>query len=171
MEAIEIDEGAVEFDVFRDDIPRDERGFSFSPTIDDEYPEIYLSFNKHKVWRGFHYQPNQKKIVTCLKGCIQDYILCIDQESPRYGNLYTIQLSEENRLAIMIPEGFAHGFLTRDASVVHYNLSEARSILEGGYSHYGLVNLNRSENHPRFIVMSERDRKLPVFPLCLTSNR
>src|SRR5205085_2801516 len=64
------------------------------------------------VLRGLHYQqPNpQGKLVRCTRGALFDVAVDIRAGSPQFGSWFGAELSEENRLMLWIPPGFAHGF-------------------------------------------------------------
>lgn len=64
------------------------------------------------VLRGLHYQePNaQGKLVRCTRGAIFDVAVDIRVGSPHFAKWFAIDLTEENRKMLWIPEGFAHGF-------------------------------------------------------------
>ncbi len=67
--------------------------------------------------RGMHYQspPHaQAKLVRCGKGCLFDVVVDIRKGSPTYGKWYGAELSFENGLQMLVPEGFLHGFITRE---------------------------------------------------------
>lgn len=67
--------------------------------------------------RGMHLQlsPNQEaKLVRCVRGQIWDVIVDLRPESPSFGNWFGALLTSENRAALYVPEGFAHGFQTLD---------------------------------------------------------
>ena len=74
------------------------------------------SFSAHKgTLRGLHYQLNpmsQAKIVRCTRGTLMDVAVDIRKNSPQFGKWTSVILSEENKKQILIPRGFAHGFLT-----------------------------------------------------------
>ncbi|GAA0310715.1 dTDP-4-dehydrorhamnose 3,5-epimerase [Gracilibacillus halotolerans] len=78
--------------------------------------------------RGLHYQKNPKaqtKLVRCTKGAIYDVAVDIRKGSKTYGSWYGIELSAENKKQILIPKGFAHGFLTLTDNVeVQYKVDE-----------------------------------------------
>ena len=65
------------------------------------------------VLRGLHYQKEypQGKLVRVIRGAVFDVAVDIRRDSATYGKWYGIELSEENRKQLYIPEGFAHGFL------------------------------------------------------------
>jgi dTDP-4-dehydrorhamnose 3,5-epimerase len=68
--------------------------------------------------RGLHYQspPHaQAKLVRCGRGRFYDVAVDIRRGSPTYGRWFGIELTFENGHQLLIPEGFLHGFLTREA--------------------------------------------------------
>ncbi len=67
--------------------------------------------------RGLHYQapPHaQAKLVRCGRGRLFDVAVDIRQGSPTYGKWFGIELTFENGKQLLIPEGFLHGFVTRE---------------------------------------------------------
>lgn len=65
--------------------------------------------------RGLHLQLPPKaetKLVRCTKGAIWDVIVDLRPDSPSYLEHTGVRLSEENRLALYVPELFAHGYQT-----------------------------------------------------------
>jgi dTDP-4-dehydrorhamnose 3,5-epimerase len=74
--------------------------------------------------RGLHYQnpPHaEMKIVRCLKGRVFDVAVDLRQGSPTFLKWTAIELTPENRLAFVIPEGCAHGFqsLEKDSELLY----------------------------------------------------
>ncbi|MEX0365155.1 MAG: dTDP-4-dehydrorhamnose 3,5-epimerase [Ruegeria sp.] len=66
--------------------------------------------------RGLHYQApphGQAKLVRCGRGALYDVVVDIRVGSPTYGKWFGIELTFENGLQLLIPEGFLHGFVTR----------------------------------------------------------
>lgn len=66
------------------------------------------------VLRGLHYQAlpmPQAKLVRCSKGKIYDVAVDLRKDSKTFGKSIKVELSEENKHMLFIPEGFAHGFV------------------------------------------------------------
>lgn len=78
--------------------------------------------------RGMHYQlpPScEVKLVRCTAGALLDVIVDLRPDSPSYLQHVGVQLSARNRLALYIPEMFAHGYQTlEDGTEVFYQMSE-----------------------------------------------
>lgn len=116
----------------------DERGFFARTWARDEFvahglnPDLAqcnVSYNHHKgTVRGMHWQaPPQAetKLVRCTQGGIYDVIVDIRADTPTYRQSVGVELTAENRCALYIPEGCAHGFQTlEDATEVFYMITE-----------------------------------------------
>ena len=65
------------------------------------------------VLRGLHRQINypQAKLVRVIKGSVFDVAVDMREESPTYLKWYGVELTESNKKQLLIPKGFAHGFL------------------------------------------------------------
>lgn len=78
--------------------------------------------------RGLHMQKDahaEVKIVRCLRGACFDVAVDMRKESPTYLQWHGEMLSAENRRALFIPEGFAHGFQAlEDNTDLMYFVSE-----------------------------------------------
>ena len=117
----------------------DERGF-FARTfcrhefanhgLNVEVTQCNLSYNQRKgTLRGLHYQtaPHQEaRLVRCIRGAIYDIIVDLRKDSRTYLQWHAVTLSADQRNALFVPAGFAHGFLTlADDTEVSYQMSEA----------------------------------------------
>ncbi len=78
--------------------------------------------------RGLHFQLDPKaqtKMIRCTKGKILDVAVDIRKGSPTYARWVSVELTEENKHQLLIPKGFAHGFLTLTDDVeVQYKVDE-----------------------------------------------
>jgi dTDP-4-dehydrorhamnose 3,5-epimerase len=116
--------------------------------------------------RGMHYQsaPHaEDKLVRCVQGAIWDAIVDLRPESPTYRRWIGVELSEANGRMLLVPKGFAHGFvtLTTDCAVT-YQVSEFYTPgAEGG------LRWNDPAIGIRWPVevtdMSDKDRNWPDF--------
>lgn len=74
------------------------------------------SFSAQKgTLRGLHFQKgndSQAKIVRCSQGAVLDVAVDLRVGSPTYKKWVAVELSAENKRQLLIPRGFAHGFLT-----------------------------------------------------------
>ena len=117
---------------------QDERGFFARTFCQREFEahglnpllvQCSISFNAKKgTLRGMHYQvpPHQEtKLVRCTQGAIYDVILDIHPASPTFKQWVAVELTADDRRALYIPAGFAHGFQTlADHTEVLYQMSE-----------------------------------------------
>lgn len=65
--------------------------------------------------RGLHFQRGecaQAKLVRCIRGAVLDVAVDLRPSSPDYKRWVAVELSAENKKQLLIPRGFAHGFLT-----------------------------------------------------------
>jgi dTDP-4-dehydrorhamnose 3,5-epimerase len=98
--------------------------------LDSNLEQCNISFNQRKgTLRGMHFQAaphGEAKLVRCTRGAIFDVAIDLRPDSPTYLRHYGAELSGENRRALFIPEGIAHGFQTlTDDSEVFYQMSRA----------------------------------------------
>jgi dTDP-4-dehydrorhamnose 3,5-epimerase len=116
----------------------DERGFFGRTWCETEFEQHGLekrlvqcnvSYNQCKgTLRGMHYQAEpfgEVKLIRCTAGAIYDVIIDLRPTSPTFKEWVGIELTAQNRHALYIPAGFAHGFQTlTDAAEVFYQMSE-----------------------------------------------
>lgn len=89
--------------------------------------------------RGLHFQKGeacQAKLVRCVKGAVLDVAVDLREGSPSYKKWIAVELTAENKRQLLIPRGFAHGFLTLTDDVEfvykadnYYSPENDRSIL------------------------------------------
>lgn len=103
----------------------DERGF-FARVWDPEelagagldagLAQSSISWNARRgTLRGMHYQrpPGEEaKLVRCIRGSVLDVVLDLRHDSATYRRWISVELSAENRMALYVPKGCAHGFIT-----------------------------------------------------------
>lgn len=132
---------------------------------DDQVQQINFSqtFNKGTV-RGMHMQfltYAEYKLVTCIKGCIFDVAVDLRKESKTYLKFFSVQLDQFNKLSLMIPPGFAHGFqvLEEDSQIIYTHSKEYSKEYEGGIN---ALDPDIKIQWPLPVIgLSDRDKNLP----------
>lgn len=114
----------------------DDRGY-FVETFRADKLEAFLGYkinfcqdNESKssrgVLRGLHYQLPpfaQTKLVRVIKGKVLDIAVDIRKNSPTFGQYVSVELSEENKRQVLVPRGFAHGFVVlSDEAIFAYKV-------------------------------------------------
>ncbi|HEY5908644.1 MAG TPA: dTDP-4-dehydrorhamnose 3,5-epimerase [Vicinamibacteria bacterium] len=88
-----------------------------------------VAFNRRKgTLRGMHFQyppAPETKLVRATRGAILDIIVDLRPESPTYLQHVAVELSEENRRSLYVPERFAHGYQAlEDGTETSYQVGE-----------------------------------------------
>ena len=118
--------------------------------------------------RGLHFQTGpyaQAKLVSVLKGSVRDVVVDLRQNSPCYGQHFSITLTATGGEQLFIPAGFAHGFITLDENTIFtYKVSNYYSRAHEAGVHFADPTLAiqwgvAAEN----VLISERDQALPSF--------
>ena len=111
-------------------IIKDNRGYFMESYKKSEFEQKigkvdFIQDNESKssfgIFRGLHYQTDeaaQAKLIRVIQGNVWDIAVDIRKTSATYGKYFAIELSEENKLQIFIPCGFAHGFLVLSETAV-----------------------------------------------------
>jgi dTDP-4-dehydrorhamnose 3,5-epimerase len=116
----------------------DERGFFARAFCQNEFRANQLNANvaqintafsrKRGTVRGMHFQKapwEEAKLVRCTRGAIYDVIVDLRQGSPTRGRWLGVELTEENRRMVYVPEGFAHGYQTlAEHTEIYYQTSQ-----------------------------------------------
>lgn len=78
--------------------------------------QVNVSYNSAPgTLRGMHYQRapyEEAKTVRVMRGAAFDVVVDLRPDSPAYCRWFAVELSAENRRALYLPEGVAHGFQT-----------------------------------------------------------
>ena len=133
--------------------------------IDVEFNQDNHSRSTAKVLRGLHYQEapyGQAKLVRCSKGRIYDVAVDIRKGSNTYGQYVKVELSEENKHMLFIPEGFAHGFvvLSEEAELLYKASGEYNQAADRGvYWADEDINIDREIDFEP--ILSEKDKVQP----------
>src|SRR5262249_16128227 len=105
------------------ELREDERGFLARTYCQNEFaelglntqwPQCNLTLTKNRgMLRGMHFQADPKpeiKLIRCTAGAVFDVVVDVRRGSPTFGKWEGVELTAENRRALYVPGGFAHGF-------------------------------------------------------------
>ena len=102
------DERGYFVETFRCDKLEEFLGYKINFTQDNE------SKSSRGVLRGLHYQlapAAQTKLVRVIAGRVLDVAVDIRKGSPTFGQHIAVELSADNKKQLLVPRGFAHGFV------------------------------------------------------------
>lgn len=154
----------------------DERGYFFETYSQQEFKEkvsdtLFVQDNESSstrgVLRGLHFQKPpyaQAKLVRVVRGEVLDVAVDLRAGSPTFGKHSAIKLSEENKLQLFIPRGFAHGFIVLSEKAVfqykcdNYYMPEHEGALLWSDPALGIDWLLPEDE----IVLSEKDKHNPL---------
>ncbi len=156
----------------------DERGYFFESFRKDKLEKLlgykinFCQDNESKssygVLRGLHYQIEpyaQTKLVRVIKGKILDVAVDIRKNSPTFGKHISIELNEDNKKQLLIPKGFAHGFVVLSKECIlsykvdnYYSKEHERGIVYDDKELF--IDWKIPKNK---LILSKKDIKLPKF--------
>ncbi len=156
------------------DLHNDERGWFGRTFCEKEFNSIGISkkmvqinhsFNLKKgTLRGMHYQKppfGETKLIRCISGEVYDVAVDLRKNSSTFLKWYGAVLSSKNKKMILIPSGFAHGFITLDdnTELLYHHTEFYNRTADSGFNYRdNIINIDWPEP---INVISEKDRKLP----------
>ena len=163
----------------------DERGY-FAETFRQDKLDDFLGFkinfiqdNESKssfgVLRGLHYQLTpyaQTKLVRVIQGAVLDVALDIRKDSPTFGQHVAVELTAKNKNQLLVPRGFAHGFvvLSEEAIFAYKVDNQYNKECERGIAFNDeFLNIDWKIAFNQ-IQLSEKDTNQPVFEKAIYFN-
>jgi len=159
----------------------DDRGYFFESYNQNTFSasgDVHIKFvqdnqarSVYGVVRGLHFQNNpcaQTKLIRALQGSILDVVVDLRKGSPSYGNVFSIELTAENKKQLLVPQGFAHGYsvLSETAEVFYKCDAFYNKDTEGGVA-YNDPALNIDWKIPvEKMILSGKDLVHPAFKDC-----
>jgi dTDP-4-dehydrorhamnose 3,5-epimerase len=133
-----------------------ELGADFTPA------ESFLTCSNHGVIRGMHYQAGSAahdKLVYCVQGEAIDVVVDIRPDSHTFNKPISIALSESKNIGVLVPKGYAHGFLSlkNNTLMLYYASTVHNPLLDSGV-HWSSIDFEWPIASP---VLSERDQQHP----------
>jgi len=157
---------------------KDERGYFFEKFNEKKFEEITgmnghfvqdnISKSSYGVVRGLHLQKGdhaQAKLVSCLEGSVLDVAVDLRKDSPTFGQSFSIELTEENKLQLYVPRGFGHGFsVLSETAIFSYKCDNFYNKESEGSVYWNDEDLNIDWKIPsEDIILSEKDKLSPAF--------
>jgi dTDP-4-dehydrorhamnose 3,5-epimerase len=136
-----------------------------------EFAEEFHTVSVTGVLRGLHFQRpphDHTKIVGCSAGTILDIVLDLRAGSPTYRQHHLIRLDATDGVQVLIPSGFAHGFLALDGpAVVTYRTTNVHVPEADTGVHWSSIGISwAAEGVDRRLygapLVSARDEHLPL---------
>ena len=97
------------------------------PILNKEWKQVNQSHNSKKgTFRGLHFQKppfGETKLIRCISGSVIDFALDLRKNSKTFLKVFEVELSAENKISLLLPKGFAHGFVSLEDSIFSYKCS------------------------------------------------
>ena len=138
--------------------------------LDYHFVQDNQSSSRKGVLRGLHFQKTfpQAKLVRVLKGEVFDVAVDLRKNSATYGKWIGVLLSEENHRQLMIPRGFAHGFVVvSDMAEFAYKCDEKYHPEDEGGLLWNDPDIGIEWPEVGEIILSEKDKKNPKLSECM----
>jgi len=135
--------------------------------INTKFVQNNRSKSSYGVIRGLHYQLNphsQAKLVSVVLGKVFDVAVDLRRDSSTFGEWYGVEISDENHLQFLIPQGFAHGFsVLSETAIFSYKCDNFYAPQSEGGILYNDPALDIDWRIPvEKAIVSEKDLKLPL---------
>ncbi len=127
------------------------------------------SSSRRGVLRGLHFQKThpQAKLVRVLRGEVFDVAVDLRRDSETYGKWTGVLLSGENRRQLLIPRGFAHGFMVMsETAEFAYKCDELYHPEDEGGILWNDPDIGIVWPEAGDILLSEKDKKNPTLAQC-----
>ncbi len=154
----------------------DNRGYFIESYNQSKFPSEYehITFiqdneskSKEGVLRGLHYQLApfcQSKLVRVIQGSVIDVAVDVRKGSPTFGKHVSVKLTGENKKQLLVPRGFAHGFVVTSPDTIfsykcdnYYSLEHDRGILFNDPA----LNIDWQLDDSQ-LTLSEKDKRQPL---------
>ena len=136
-------------------------GFNIAFCQDNESKSTY------GVLRGLHYQLApyaQTKLVRVIQGAVLDVAVDIRKGSPTFGQHVAVELMAKNKNQLLVPRGFAHGFVVlSESATIEYKVDAYYAASHNEGIAYNDPDINIDWGFVESdITLSEADKKYPT---------
>lgn len=152
----------------------DDRGYFCETYSEKDFKEAGLDYtfvqdnqssSKRGVLRGLHFQKShpQAKLVRVLRGEVFDVAVDLRDGSDTYGKWVGVLLSGENKKQLMIPRGFAHGFVVvSDSAEFAYKCDDFYHPEDEGGIRFDDEDIDIDWPEVGELILSEKDKNHPT---------
>lgn len=156
----------------------DARGYNIETYNENEFKAAGLNYNfvqdnqsrsKKGVLRGLHFQKThpQAKLVRVLEGEVLDVAVDLRRGSKTYGKWVSALLSAENKKMLMVPRGFAHGFVVlSEFATFAYKLDDFYHPEDEGGIIWNDPDIGVDWGDVSEVLLSDKDGKHPTLKQC-----
>lgn len=163
--------------IFEPKVWRDDRGYFYESYNKQTFEEagitnVFVQDNQalstFGVLRGLHYQLPpyaQAKLVRAVQGEVLDVVVDIREDSPTYGKSFSIRLSDANKKQLLVPRGFAHGYVVlSDTAIFAYKCDNLyqKSHDAGVFYNDPQLKIDWQIDMDK-VILSEKDKVQPKF--------
>jgi len=145
-----------------------EQDFKVHTGLSIDFIQDNQSVSSYGVLRGLHYQRGamaQAKLVRVIEGRVLDIVVDLRKESDTFGEHYAVILDAEKRQQLLVPRGFAHGFITLSEKSIfaykcdnYYDKDSESGIIYNDATLSLDWHLSKDD-----LIISEKDLALPTF--------
>jgi dTDP-4-dehydrorhamnose 3,5-epimerase len=138
--------------------------------INYDLAEVFYTYSHKGVVRALHFQrvKQQPKLVRCVHGHVYDVIVDLRKGSKTYKQWLGFDLTDDNHIELLVPAGFAHGYLVLEDSIVSYKCAEKfYGEYDGGIKwddpvvgvNWPLDKIGGKDK----VILADKDKNLPSF--------
>lgn len=126
-----------------------------------EWKQVNQSHNSKKgTFRGLHFQYppfGETKLIRCISGAVIDFALDLRENSNTFLKVFKIELSAQNKKSVLLPKGFAHGFITLqdNSDILYFHDENYNSKFEGGICYQDALIIDQIDILP--LIISGKD--------------
>lgn len=123
------------------------------------FVEDDFCINNKNVFRGIHGDYKTWKLVSCIHGSIDSYIVNCKKKSPDFGKWEMFKLNSKNYYQVLVPPGYGNAYLIKQTgSIYHYKQSNYYSGAKNQFTYkFNDPRINLKIN-TKNIILSERDK-------------
>jgi dTDP-4-dehydrorhamnose 3,5-epimerase len=138
----------------------------FTDLINTDFKETWFTKSHKDVIRAMHLQVGPlacEKLVSVVNGAVLDVILDLRIGSSSYGEVFEIELNENNKKALYVPAGCAHGYkVLKDNTITMYMATQVHDAENDVGICWNSFGYDWKVDSP---ILAQKDLELPEFKI------